>query len=292
MGKSTKLNNMLSYCKGSNAFISFDLETTGIGNPMNHPYLKIIEIGAVKIENNKIVDRFQTFVNPFSKIPNKITNITGISQDMVKNAPDFSEAIKNFKAFAGDLPLIAHNATFDSNFIYYFGDLIGVNFHENPLIDSLVFAKYLWPKEKNSLDYVAERCGILQLDHHRADDDAYVLGEIFISMMEDYLKEDIDNAPMPDLEALKTELPDFKSCNYQICSANYWEKGEFKRIYVTIKTPDMEYIDFFYDLVHRYWSFKNKEQSKKLINFSALNYFFKEYVNNQKKSLLPYIQNM
>lgn len=287
-----KYNQMMSYCKSSNAFICFDLETNGRGNPMNHPYLKIIEIGAVKIVNDEVVDTFQTFIKPYSKIPKTITEITGITDDMVQDAPDFSKALREFKDFIGNLPIIAHNAAFDSSFIYYFGDMIGIDFHINPLIDSLKLSRKCFPKEKNSLDVLAERCGVLQINHHRADDDAYVLGEIFIYLKNNLLQEDIKNAKYIDLTSIKSDIPDYKNCKYQICSANYWEKGNFKRIYVTIKTDKNDYVDFFYDLTNHYWSFKNKEQSKMKINFAALNHYFREYVQTQKPVLKQYIDNM
>lgn len=284
-----KYLEILSILKGSDTFISFDLETTGIGNPENFPYLKIIEIGAVKVENGEVVDRFQTFVNPNISIPKKVVELTGITDEMVKEAPCFATALKNFKNFVKDYTLVAHNAQFDSSFIYYFGDLIGINFRENPLVDSLRIAKKLFPKEENKLGLLAERLGVLQIDEHRADDDAEVLAQIMLEMMP-MLEDGMKNAPVFDRSTLKTNLPDFADCDYQICSANYWEGYGKKRIYVTMKTG-FDYYDFFYDLDNHYWSFKEKAQAKQSkINFAALNKKFKDYVHDKKPVLKPYLQ--
>ena len=94
-------------------YVVFDLETTGFSSIKD----KIIEIGAVKVENGVITDKFSTFVNPKVPIPFEITNLTGITDDMVMEAPDIETILPQFLEFVGDAVLVAHNASFDVSFI-------------------------------------------------------------------------------------------------------------------------------------------------------------------------------
>ena len=150
-------------------YIVFDLETTGL----SPAYSEIIEIGAVKIIDGKIEDIFQTYVKNTSPIPEKITALTGITENDTKNAPKINVALKKFSEFVSDFPLIAHNARFDCSFIGAASFLCQINF-ENPVIDSLeVSRKCLKNLKSHKLEVLKNYLGI-ELPSHNAVDDCKV----------------------------------------------------------------------------------------------------------------------
>ncbi len=163
----------------SDEFIAFDIETTGL-SPL---YDKIIEIGAVRIRNGAVVESFDTFSRPPRSIPPKITELTHITNDMVAGAPGEADAWQSFFDFCGQSPvLIAHNAEFDTSFLYQFLAESGKKF-DFSYIDTLAMARMLLPDSKNhKLDTVADKLGLGKFEHHRACDDAKICGEIFLSL--------------------------------------------------------------------------------------------------------------
>ncbi len=159
-------------------FIAFDLETTGL----NFTNDRITEFGAVRIKNGEVVDKFGTLVNPQMPISAKITELTGITDEMVKDAPLEAEALKQFLDFAGDAPLIAHNANFDVSFVRAAAKRQGIDF--NPTyIDTVPMARALLTSIKNyKLDTVAKALHLPEFNHHRAYDDANICGLIFVGL--------------------------------------------------------------------------------------------------------------
>ena len=167
-------------------FICFDIETTGLSAARD----KITEIGAVKVVNGEITETFSTFANPEMPIPRKITDLTGITDEMVKSAPSQSEAVSAFLEFAGDNVLVAHNAPFDTSFIRKACENMGREYTYTS-IDTVAISRAILSDIKNcKLDTVAKYLRLGDFNHHRASDDAEILARIFICLcsrlIEDY----------------------------------------------------------------------------------------------------------
>ena len=169
--------------------VVFDIETTGF-SPLKN---KIIEIGAVKVENGKIVDRFSTFVNPEVPIPFEIEKLTSISDNMVLGAPKIEEVLPKFLEFCSDAVMVAHNASFDMSFIRHNAMLQGKSF-EPTVLDTVSMARFLLPNlNRFKLDTVAKELRISLENHHRAVDDAGATAEIFVKFVEMLKSRGIEN---------------------------------------------------------------------------------------------------
>lgn len=220
-------------------FICFDIETTGLSAARD----KITEIGAVKVENGVVTDTFSTFANPEMPIPQKITELTGITDAMVKDAPSQSEAVSAFLDFAGDNVLVAHNAPFDTSFIRNACDNMGREYNFTS-IDTVAISRAILPDIKNcKLDTVAKYLRLGEFNHHRACDDAEILARIFINLC---------NRLHDDYHITNTN-----EINTKIAG------GDFKKL----------------PTYHQIILVKNKTGLKnlyKLISYSHLNYFYKK----------------
>ena len=160
-------------------FIAFDLETTGLDPKTD----AIIEIGAVRMRGGEVLEHFSTFADPGHPLSPKTVSLTSITDEMVRGAPKPHEAVANFLAWAGDTPLVAHNAEFDTGFVREYCRRAKRVF--DPLyFDTLILAQYLCPELNNhKLDTVSTHLGLPPFHHHRADDDAAICGQIFAAMI-------------------------------------------------------------------------------------------------------------
>lgn len=188
----------------SETFIVFDIETTGLHAGKD----KITEIGAVKIQDGSIIDYYCTFVNPEIPIPQKIQELTGITNEMVQDAPTIEEVLPRFLDFVGDSVLVAHNANFDVGFIRYFSNLYSLVVN-NTVLDTLELARLLFPTlKKHKLDIVADHLGISLNNHHRAVDDAKATAEIFIKCIDLLKEKDIKN--LDEINMIASDCIDIK----------------------------------------------------------------------------------
>jgi DNA polymerase III epsilon subunit family exonuclease len=162
-------------------FVVFDLETTGA----KVPPCRVTEIGAFRISQGRIVSEYQTLINPLMPIPTFITELTGISDDMVKNAPQFSEVAEEFLEFVGDAVLVAHNAPFDMRFINHeIGKVFDGYRLGNPYLCTVQLSRKLLPQiDNHRLHTVADYYSIIIENRHRAADDALATAKIFVEFL-------------------------------------------------------------------------------------------------------------
>ncbi len=155
-------------------FVVFDIETTGF-SPVND---SIIEVGAVKIVNGEITERYSSFVNPHRSIPENITELTSITNEMVANAPDIKQVMSEFLEFTKGCVLVAHNANFDVGFMRTNADNLEMEF-DYCYLDTLELCRAMFPEQKrHGLAAMVKFLNINLANHHRAVDDAEATAEV------------------------------------------------------------------------------------------------------------------
>ena len=168
-------------------FVVFDLETTGFSALVD----RVIEIGAVKIKNNEIVDRFSTFVNPQIPISFRIENLTGINDQMVMNSGTIEQILPDFIEFCKGCVMVAHNAEFDMSFIINNAEKMGIEFTPT-YIDTVLLSQFLIPALHNyKLDTLTKHLNVVLDNHHRAVDDAEATAHIFLKLVQMLYERDI-----------------------------------------------------------------------------------------------------
>ena len=192
------IKNIVTDSRGQSldsTFVVFDIETTGF-SAVND---RIIEIGAVKVENGVITEKFSEFVNPERPIPFEIEKLTSINDRMVEDAPNISVILPKFMDFCGGSVLVAHNADFDTGFIRHNCEVLGLPY-DYTYVDTLGIARSFLEGLKNyKLDTVVEAMGCTLANHHRAVDDAGATADVFVRFLERFKKKNIR-----DLDELNT----------------------------------------------------------------------------------------
>ena len=220
----------------SQEFVVFDLETTGLSSANS----AIMEIGAVKIRNFEIVDRFSCFVNPKMSIPLKIQELTGINNAMVDNEPEIKDIMPRFMEFIKDSVLVAHNAEFDMGFVRESCKRLGIKF-ENSSIDTIAVAKVLLPELKRyKLNVVAKALGVSLKNHHRAVDDAQATADIFINFLERFKNEGVEKLSDINFHFKQNDHTKLNTFHITILAKNY---TGLKKLY---KILSKAHIDYFY----------------------------------------------
>ncbi|OPL08379.1 MAG: hypothetical protein AVO33_10500 [delta proteobacterium ML8_F1] len=183
-------------------FVIFDIETTGFSPTDDH----IIEIGGVLVRNKKIVDTFSQLVNPHRLLPQKIIELTGITDDDLAGKPAIEEVLPKFFEFVGDCPVVAHNAAFDMGFMRNNAKNLGLTF-DPIVIDTLKLSRILLKQlKRHRLSSLVKHYGITLENHHRAVDDALATAKIFLFQIEDLESrgyttlEDLNHLPQGDDE--------------------------------------------------------------------------------------------
>lgn len=163
-------------------FVVFDVETTGLSTA----YDTIIELAAVKIKEGRVIDKFERFSNPHKPLTAKIIELTHITDDMLKDAPEVDEVVAEFKEFIGDSIVVAHNASFDMGFLYTAYNKAGIQGVVHPVIDTLELSRLLNPTFRNHrLNTLCKRYGIELTQHHRAIYDTEATGYLLLHLLKE-----------------------------------------------------------------------------------------------------------
>lgn len=198
----------ISFSKGQDldtTYCVLDLETTGLSFRTE----KITEVGIMKVKNGEVIDEFSCFVNPEKPIPQKVVEVTNITDDMVKDAETIDKVFPKILEFVGDSVLVAHNADFDIGFLKYNAKQLGYELN-NTYVDTLRLAKSLFPDfKKYKLGFIADKLGIVVEVAHRALDDVDTTVKVFNVMISILKEKGAKN--WDDVDSLEIGKADYKS---------------------------------------------------------------------------------
>lgn len=215
-------------------YVVFDFETTGLIPWEN----EIIEIGAVKVKNNVVIDRFHSLVKPIYPVPPNIVQITGITNEMVESERSIEQVLPEFLSFIENSVLVAHNADFDYRFLrVWIKKILNVDF-EQTYIDTLSLSKSLLNLSGYSLDKVVQALGLGDFNHHRADEDAHVTALAFIKLIE--MAKARNLTTLKDFENLKKFI-DYKSLRPFHMTILVKNKTGLKNLYKLISNSHIEH---------------------------------------------------
>lgn len=223
--------------KKYNTYVVFDIETTGLSSRND----KITEIGAVKIKDGIITDRFSQLINPEKEIPQVVVELTGISNSLVENEPTIEEVIPKFYEFAKDSVLVAHNAKFDISFIRREYKKNNLEF-KHPILDTLVLARATMTHMKRfNLGTLCKNLGVSLVGAHRAVNDAEATAEVFIKLVDKIKREEEFN-----FDNLNKHIKNIDSKRLFESSLLLIVKDEvgLKNLYKLISESHMEFFNF------------------------------------------------
>ncbi|PFA29644.1 DNA polymerase III subunit epsilon [Bacillus thuringiensis] len=266
-----KMLNLL----GRNNFVVLDIETTELSPTKGG---RIAEIGAVKYVDGKIVDTYSQLLNPEMKISNKITKLTGITNDMVQGKPVYGQVLPKFYQFINGFLVIAHNAKFDWNrFLLFYFEKVGIH-PENEVLDSIAVFKHFCPgRRKYNLDEFCTTFGYLNKNRHRAFEDAEATGECLLELKQRFANEIpvVKEEPVPVQPVQKVSQPEIF-----VKRVKYWEKKVsstklMKRQYVNINDKK-NYGTVYFDIPTQTW-YNNNYPGE--VDFSIVNEKVLQFLN-------------
>ena len=282
-----RVKGMLYLLKHNATYIVFDRESTSTRPHLK--YGKLLELSAIKIDGSgRIISTFDTLINPEMSIPKKITELTSITNDMVKNKPKYPLAVKEFIKFCGNYPIVAHNATTDIDYVNFYAEKIGLRF-DPYYIDTITLARYTNRNDKNfkvfNLAYLAKRYHITNKDAHRAMADTEATMQLFLKFKK-ILRSDIYHAKDSYFEYIKKDDLKIKSLspakvnNMEVRSCNLWQKTisdkQYCRLYIKLYYAKM-YNDVYYDFETKTWGIKGE------LNFTLPENYETEIMNKIAK---------
>ncbi|MBQ7278665.1 MAG: PolC-type DNA polymerase III [Clostridia bacterium] len=221
-------------------YVAFDIETTGL----KAESCDIIEIGAVRLVNGVVTERFDTFIDDGVVVPKKITELTGITRDMLRGAPTSRDALQQFRNFCGNACLVAHNARFDIGFITHHGEKFGIRF-DLPYADTLTLSRYILHDDvpNHKLDTLCHYYDIDMGSHHRADDDANSCALLLLKLMEELKTMGVSILPVVPDAALERErhLKKEKQKTYHIIILAQNQAG-MKNLYKLVSFSNLDHL--------------------------------------------------
>lgn len=219
-------------------YIVFDVETTGL----SASYDKIIELAAVKFHDGEIVDRFERFANPHQKLSQTIIDLTGITDDMLVDAPEIEDVLNDFNAWMGEDVLVAHNASFDMGFLNQGFKRIGLEKAANAVIDTLELARFLFPQLKNHrLNTLCKFLDIELTQHHRAIYDTEATSYLLWRLLKEAFNKEITNHNQ--LNNYMGEGNAYQRSRPYHCTIYVQNEIGLKNMY---KLVSMSHVDYFY----------------------------------------------
>ena len=221
-------------------YVVFDLETTGFNAGGAD---SIIEIGAVKINNGEIIDRFDELINPGRKLPSKITELTNITDEMLKDKEDEETVVKKFKQWVGKLPMVAHNAKFDVSFIVMAHSKYNLGEFTNTVIDTLELSRALdTGYSRHSLSALVKRYDVPwdESAHHRGDYDAEGTALVFHKMLKKLVSRNFETINDLDKLVSKDEIHKYGT-SYHVNLLAKNKKG-LKNLFKIISLANTKYL--------------------------------------------------